>query len=461
MSNTEDVKLENLNENNSNVIEIPQNDVEFPIKNTWNAINFYPDKVPFVRIRNLNVHYGRGAKKFRALKDINLNIYEGEVVGIVGESGSGKSTLGRALIGLVDHSSGEIKIADNIMPKSMGFSFKKLFHLKEHKKLRDFLVNKVQMIFQDPANSLNPHKNIYNVIAEGLNNISSLDIIYRFNFDEKTLNNLKLQIAEILTNESNDNDYHSHEDYKQFKHFRTVVKKELTSLRQGHYYDLIKTELLKFHSKAVKELAGDELTLRIHRREYDVKKSKPLKKEELIIDILKSVGLDETILKRFPLEFSGGQQQRVGISRSLVIRPKMLIADEPISALDVSIQASVINIFNELKEKFDLTIMFIAHDLRMVEYVSDRIIVMNNGRVLEMGPTKEVVQNYVHPYTRSLMDAVPSLESKKGSLLGYKYSEKMHEYTPEIQPEWIDLGNSHFVLATPKEVESWKAGKYD
>ncbi|SFW05742.1 peptide ABC transporter ATP-binding protein [Chlamydia abortus] len=151
--------------------------------------------------------------------------------------------------------------------------------------------------------------------------------------------------------------------------------------------------------------------------------------------MLKGVGFDESVLGRFPLEFSGGQQQRLGICRSIILKPKILIADEPISALDVSIQAQVINIFNEFKEKFNLTILFIAHDLRMVEYISDRIAVINKGTLLEIGKTKEIIHNPVHPYTKSLLDAIPSIEAKKGSLLGYQYDTNIHTYDENNQPK--------------------------
>ncbi|UUD36971.1 phosphate ABC transporter ATP-binding protein [Mycoplasmopsis californica] len=423
-------------------------------KNIEKAIDFYPEKTPYISIRNLDVYYGRGNKAFQALKDINLNIYEGEVVGLVGESGSGKSTLGRTLIGLVGHQHGEIKINDLILPKRIGFSFNNLFKFKkfkEYRNLRDFMVNKVQMIFQDPANSLNPNKNIYSVISEGLNNISNLDIIYIYNFDEKTVDMLYEAVNEH---------YDPKSDFVlKMAQFKPALRSELIQDKDVYSFILDFAETIT--NQKDKEFLTSFVEERSKRRAYDIKKSKAFKKEELIIDVINSVGLDESILKRYPLEFSGGQQQRIGISRSLVVRPKILIADEPISALDVSIQAQVINIFNDLKEKLDLTIIFIAHDLRMVEYISDRIVVMNQGRVLEMGPTEEIIKNYLHPYTKSLMDAVPSIDSEKGSLLGYRYSPLIHNYTKEIQPEWIDLGNKHFVLATPEEVEKWKEGKYE
>lgn len=195
-------------------------------------------------------------------------------------------------------------------------------------------------------------------------------------------------------------------------------------------------------------------------RDQEGQKSERECKKALVRDVLKSVGLDNSVLRRYPLEFSGGQQQRIGISRSVVLRPQLLVADEPISALDVSIQAQVVNIFNELKEKLNLTILFIAHDLRMVEYISDRIAVMNKGTLLEIGKTEEIINHSLHPYTKSLLDAVPSIDSNKGSLIGYVYNPAMHKYDAQNQPEWVKINDDHFVLGTPKEVENWKKGIY-
>ncbi|MCV3728540.1 ABC transporter ATP-binding protein [Ureaplasma miroungigenitalium] len=400
-----------------------------------------PEKKRLVEVRHMDIVYGSGFKKFRAVKDMSFNIYEGEVLGLVGESGSGKSTTGSALIGLVKYNFGEIKIADKVLPKQKE---------RVSKQMRNFLVNNVQMIFQDPSNSLNPYKNIETVVAEGLNNLKDLKrgflnvdyFIYRTNFLEfaQTLNQNNPVLDEIKAIFKEDAwDQTKEENQKLLRDLIAQIDQQasLPAKIDLEHLDQIFAEI-----NETKDFSHNKLV------------------KHIVLKSLKSVGLDETVLGRYPLEFSGGQQQRIGITRAITMRPRLLIADEPISALDVSIQAQVINIFKDLKEKYNLTILFIAHDLRMVEYISDRIAVMNKGTLLEIGPTKEIVNNFLHPYTKSLMEAVPSIESEKKSLLGYTYDPLAHNYTAELQPKWIHLGNDHWVLGTEEEVAKWKNKEY-
>ncbi|VEU74888.1 phosphate ABC transporter ATP-binding protein [Mycoplasmopsis citelli] len=398
-----------------------------------------------VKMRNVDITYGSGSKSFRAIKDLSLNIYKGEVLGLVGESGSGKSTTGKALVSLIPYSHGKIQMLNMTLPKKLkrGFKFGKA--LQEYKAIDNFLVNKVQMIFQDPANSLNPHVNVETVVSEGLENTKNAKEIYLYNIDQEVLK----QTFALISNLGKEQTFTK----ELFDKLNTKVG---INEEQGY-----KTLYEEFEPMLVSEPQAHEylISTKAH-REAQMKLSEKECKKILVKEMLKNVGLDESVLRRYPLEFSGGQQQRIGISRAVVLRPQLLVADEPISALDVSIQAQVVNIFNELKEKFDLTILFIAHDLRMVEYISDRIAVMNKGTLLEIGKTSEIVNNSLHPYTKSLLDAVPSIDSEKGSLIGYVYDPSMHNYTDKIQPEWIKINDDHYVLGTPEEVANWKKGKY-
>ncbi|MGZ9762962.1 ABC transporter ATP-binding protein [Mycoplasma sp. 5912] len=399
-----------------------------------------------VTMRNVDITYGSGIKAFRAVSDLNLNIYKGEVLGLVGESGSGKSTIGRALVGLVPYSFGEIKLLDKTLPRKLTRGFKVGKKLAEYKAIENFLTNKVQMIFQDPANSLNPHANVEAIVSEGLTNTKNAKEIFLYNYDQEA----KVKLYKEFSQQNHPQFFGNYEKELDIK----IATNEDISY-QAFFVDLY-NQVIKLNQPHITKLF-DEL-----RAERD-KLSKHTEKEckrLLVRDILRSVGLDESVLRRYPLEFSGGQQQRIGISRAVVLRPQLLVADEPISALDVSIQAQVVNIFNELKEKYQLTILFIAHDLRMVEYISDRIAVMNKGRLLEVGKTEEIMNHSLHPYTKSLLNAVPSIEGSKGSLVGYVYDINMHKYDENNQPEWIKINDDHFVLGTAQEVADWQAGKY-
>ncbi|MES3496927.1 ABC transporter ATP-binding protein [Mycoplasmoides gallisepticum] len=409
------------------------------------------NKEVLASLRNVDITYGVGSKAFRAVVDMNLNIYTGEVLGLVGESGSGKSTIGRAIIGLVPHSFGKINILDKTLPQKMtrGFKFGKA--LKEYKEIEKFMVNKVQMIFQDPANSLNPHVNVESIVSEGLTNLKNAKEIYLYNIDQDVIKHVYEQWLDQNDPQIKQAFYGGYEH----KLEELINKDEITAYDAIYHGFINKLKEFNQLNEAVAYLTKEQ-----EKRNELNKLSEVDCKKILVRNILASVGLDESVLKRYPLEFSGGQQQRIGISRAVVLRPRLLIADEPISALDVSIQAQVVNIFNDLKRKFNLTILFIAHDLRMVEYISDRIAVMNKGRLLEVGTTQEIMKNPLHPYTKSLLDAVPSIAGHKGSLIGYKYDPSIHGYDYNNQPVWQKVNDNHFVLATDQELADWKQGKY-
>lgn len=175
--------------------------------------------------------------------------------------------------------------------------------------------------------------------------------------------------------------------------------------------------------------------------------------EQAILD----VGLLPEFSSRFPHEFSGGQRQRIGIARALIMNPEFIIADEPISALDVSVRAQVLNLLAGMQKKRQITYLFIAHDLSVMRFITDRIAVIHKGRIVEMAQTEELATHAIHPYTRALLSAIPMPdprhEREKKLLV---YDEEMHDYSAE-KPDWIEVRPEHYVLATKKEAEEWSA----
>lgn len=304
------------------------------------------EREKLIEIKDLQISFGHGRKKFVAVDHVNFDIYKGETFSLVGESGSGKTTIGRAITRINPTSGGEIlfkgrKINGRI-PKELDLE----------------VIKKCQMIFQDPMASLNERAKVDYIISEGLLN---------------------------------------HHLYK------------------------------------------DDAD-----REAKVQKA------------LREVGLLPEFASRFPHEFSGGQRQRIGIARALVMEPEFIVADEPISALDVSIRAQVLNLLNRLKKDRGLTYLFIAHDLSVVRFISDRIAVISKGRIVELAEAEELFLNPLHPYTKALLSAVPMpdprMEKKKKLLV---YDPSMHDYSVD-KPVWEEVKEGHFVYGNQKELEEYR-----
>lgn len=199
----------------------------------------------------------------------------------------------------------------------------------------------------------------------------------------------------------------------------------------------------------IAEIIGEGLKVKGLRDKSDI-----LKK---VYEILEKVGLTKEQAGRYPHEFSGGQRQRIGIARAIVAAPSLIIADEPVSALDVSIQAQVINLLNDLKKELNLTILFIAHNLSVVKYFSDRIGVMYCGKLLEVASKEDIYQCPYHPYTRALLSASPSpnpLSEKRRERLVYE-PEKEHDYMTE-KPEMFEISENHLIFASKSEIERYR-----
>ena len=262
---------------------------------------------PLLSVRNLDVTFtlektvfGRPKKQLKAVDGISFDVYRGETLGLVGESGCGKTTLGRAIMRLVDSSSGSIT-----------FDGRRLDTLsqREMRSLRP----RIQIIFQDPYSSLNPRMTVGQTISE---------------------------------------------------------------------------------------------PLRVHRRNGRLSQSEIRSK---VVDLMERVGLQPEWFDRYPHEFSGGQRQRICIARALILNPDLVICDESVSALDVSVQAQVLNLLNELKEQFGYTYIFISHDLSVVHFISDRIMVMQSGRMVELADADALFSHPANAYTQTLLDAIPRI----------------------------------------------------
>ena len=305
-----------------------------------------PNRQTLIEVKDMQVTFGSGRKKFVAVDHVNFSIYKGETFALVGESGSGKTTIGRALVRINPITSGEVYLEGQKINGKIS-------------KEQDLnVIRSCQMIFQDPMASLNERAKVDYIVSEGLIN---------------------------------------HHLYK------------------------------------------DE-----HDRQDKVQKA------------LQEVGLLPEFSSRFPHEFSGGQRQRIGIARALIMQPKFVVADEPISALDVSIRAQVLNLLNDLKKSRGLTYMFIAHDLSVVRFISDRIAVIHKGRIVELAEAEELFLHPLHPYTKALLSAVPNpnpyLERSKKLLV---YDPSIHHYETD-KPVWEEILPDHFIYGNQPELDGYR-----
>ena len=387
-------------------------------------------------VKNLKQYFNiSGGTIIKAVDDISFQIYKGETFGLVGESGSGKSTTGRSIIRLYEPTSGEIYYrGERIAVGNMSIeSWKKEIHsLKNHQsdeiQKLEADIDQLQKQLQKATNSLK--QTIKKQIKTKEKQIIALKENYRLNSQED-IEVLKSKIK----NAKNDNIVKP----RFRKSVQMIFQDPMASLNPRlRVIDIIAEGIDVHHLIDTNGLTKAEV--------QDLR-------EEKVMQMLEKVGLSKDHAGRYPHEFSGGQRQRIGIARALITSPDIIIADEPISALDVSIQAQVVNLLNDLKAEFGLTYLFIAHDLSMVRYISNRIGVMHLGKLLELGSSDQINDNPIHPYTKSLLSAIPlpdpDYELSRTRLV---YDKSQVNYDVG---SWIEVEPQHYVLGTETEVKKW------
>lgn len=380
-------------------------------------------------VRNLKTHFttgiGRNKLTIKAVDDVSFDIYKGEVFGLVGESGCGKTTTGRTIIKLYTPTDGEVYFKGKRITAGINSVKDQLKQIKREarRKIRELK----QECSEEAEKSSNPER----VKEECDKKIEEIK--------ETRNKEVETYRAEIKRRK-----YESLKDYKR-KDTKDLMKK-----MQMIFQDPIASLNPRM---TVKEIIAEGLRIAGENNNKVITKK--------VNDVLETVGLLPEHANRYPHEFSGGQRQRIGVARALIVSPELIIADEPISALDVSIQAQVINLLNDLREEFGLTILFIAHDISVVQYFADRIAVMYYGVLVEVAPTEELFKNPLHPYTRSLLSAVPVPDPEyEKSRQRITYDPSTHDYSVH-SPELHEIKEGHFILANKPELESYKKGLKD
>ena len=409
-----------------------------------------------LKVDHLCQYFRLGRKDLKAVDDVSFEIRKGETFGLVGESGCGKTTTGRSIIKLYDITSGNVyfkgqrigagtRAYQDAITAARADAAKKIKALRaeknvdaarkaeiqeEIKKINEELgavVDKNRALIKDAkSDSKDVDKQYVQSLLKALEEEYSL----KFRAAEATGDSQKLKSLQ-----------------KEFNNRCRVAKKsKLITQIQMIFQDPIASLDPRM---TVRDIIAEGLVINgITDKDYINKK---------VYEILEMVGLVREHADRYPHEFSGGQRQRIGIARAVIMQPEMIIADEPISALDVSIQAQVINLLNDLRDRLGLTIMFIAHDLSVVKYFSDRIGVMYFGKMVELADSDELFKNPLHPYTRSLLSAIPlpdPVYEKQRTRIHYNPIAE-HDYT-EDTPSFREITPGHFVYCNNAEEEKYK-----
>ena len=438
-----------------------------------------------LKVNNLKQYFksgfGRNKILVKAVDDVSFEIKKGEVFSLVGESGCGKTTTGRTIIKLYKSSGGEIyfhntRILSDVKAAKKEFkeSMKAArFDLRSKKITRDRF-DILRQEAKQKLKSAKKDKNFENILdAKGIQASKNIESLEEYKtIDENYSERIKLsekKIKELL-----DAKKEKSINKKNLKEINLEIKNEtktlnLNKLRKKQDINNLKYRLVNKNKllmrkmqmifqdpiaslnprMTVKEIIAEGLRINGYKNEEVI--------DRKVKEALETVGLVPEHASRYPHEFSGGQRQRIGIARSLVVEPSFIVADEPISALDVSIRAHIINLLNELREEKGITILFIAHDLSVVKYFSDRLAVMYFGKIVEIGNKDKIFNNPMHPYTLSLLDSIPLpdplYEKRRESSSKYNpFSD--HDYSKE-KPSLRKLEEDHYVLCNSDEYEKY------
>ena len=456
--------------------------------------------------------HGRSAFKTKAVHDVSFDIKKGECFGVVGESGCGKTTTGRSLIRLYNITSGSVYFEGRRTSAGSRWNEKeikwtKIRGRKRIKELKKELsaeldkvldttglipeIEKINLELSDIKQEITELKATYKERTAQASNIEDeeakalkLEEINKEYSSEVEIRRVKLETlntklkeykAAVKASKKRQLEESTQKELEAVKekyskeieavkaHIDEVEKEQIEAIAQIKYDNKHVDKKLMSHMQMIFQDPVDSLDPRmtvediIQEGLHIQGQYNKFKNSQRVRDVLVKVGLLPEYASRYPHEFSGGQRQRIGIARALVMNPQFLICDEPISALDVSIRAQIINLLNDLKDEMGLTIMFIAHDLSVVKYFCDRIAVMYYGEIVELATSDELFKNPLHPYTHALLSAIPKPDplSEKNRVRYVYIPANEHDYSKEA-PKLTEIVPGHWVLANSEELAKYK-----
>ena len=385
-----------------------------------------------LKVEHLSMFFGKGDNVLKAVNDVSFDIRRGEVFGLVGESGCGKTTTGRSIIKLYDITSGKVW-------------FKGVLIAAGKRSYRE-AIKAAREAYKASAKTPEDKETRDRIIAENREKIREADRAHKNcdkEYAKQQVRLVKEKYEPLLAMASDTEKAALQAEYREA--VRKAKKERIVTQMQMIFQDPIASLNPRM---TVKEIISEGLIIK-------GEKDKKLI-EEKVFEMLELVGLVREHASRYPHEFSGGQRQRIGIARAVIMKPDLLIADEPISALDVSIRAQVLNLLSRLRREYGLTYLFIAHDLSIMHFITDRLAVIHKGRIVELAETEKLFAHPLHPYTRALLSAIPMpdpVAERRKKLLVYDPSCHHYENDP---PVWTEIEPGHFVLANAEENERYR-----